>query len=168
MTTALRKSLSRYAAMATVCIAVSAAIPAARAQTTTAADAPRTFAFGVPAPGAKPTRIMKIAMADMSFEPARLIVRSGWVVRFVVHNASAVEHEFALGDHATQLVHRKEMAAMKAAGRDMMADDANAVTLKPGQTKELTWRFAAPGRVEYACNIPGHYEQGMVGLITVK
>ena len=37
-------------------------------------------------------------------------------------------------------------------------DDPNAVFLKGGETKEIIWRFAKAGRMEFACNVLGHYE----------
>jgi uncharacterized cupredoxin-like copper-binding protein len=44
---------------------------------------------------------------------------------------------------------------------------ANAVTVAPGRRAELVWRFAGPGRFEFACNVLGHAEQGMAGVLTV-
>lgn len=43
------------------------------------------------------------------------------------------------------------------------------VTIAPGDTAELLW--TAPQNVdglEYACNIPGHYEAGMSGNIDLQ
>ena len=42
----------------------------------------------------------------------------------------------------------------------------NPVTVGPGETAELTWRFDQTGRVLYGCNELG-YEGGMVGTIEV-
>ena len=44
-----------------------------------------------------------------------------------------------------------------------MHNDPNAVYLKPGETKELVWKFENVVELEYACNVPGHYESGMKG-----
>ncbi len=42
-------------------------------------------------------------------------------------------------------------------------DDPAAVTLEPGETKAVVWKFdkkpASP--LEFACHEPGHYEAGM-------
>jgi uncharacterized cupredoxin-like copper-binding protein len=46
-----------------------------------------------------------------------------------------------------------------------MHEEPNAVYLKPGETKELLWRFAKTNELEFACNVPGHYESGMKGSI---
>jgi uncharacterized cupredoxin-like copper-binding protein len=39
----------------------------------------------------------------------------------------------------------------------------NSVMLNPGEIAVLTWKFGKGGNVEYACNVPGHYQSGMVG-----
>jgi uncharacterized cupredoxin-like copper-binding protein len=49
----------------------------------------------------------------------------------------------------------------------MAHDLPDSVTLQPGETKQLTWRFSDGGTFEYACHEPGHYEGGMRGQITV-
>lgn len=64
-----------------------------------------------------------------------------------------------------QQEHADEMARM-ASG---MADDKpNSISLKPGETKELTWRFGDGGAIEYACQELGHYQAGMRGQITIN
>jgi uncharacterized cupredoxin-like copper-binding protein len=37
--------------------------------------------------------------------------------------------------------------------------------VKVGETKEPLWKFTRGGRVEFDCNVPGHHEAGMKGLI---
>lgn len=76
-------------------------------------------------------------------------------------------HEFTLGDASMQQDHAAEMAEMAETGDGMAGDQGNNMTLLPGETKELTWRFGDPGMLEYACHEPGHYEAGMFGEITV-
>ena len=31
-----------------------------------------------------------------------------------------------------------------------------------GETAELEWTFTEPGRYQFACHVPGHFEAGMV------
>ena len=50
----------------------------------------------------------------------------------------------------------------------MKHDDPNSVLVEPGKTAELTWTFSKATGLEFACNIPGHYQAGMVGKINVK
>ncbi|WP_043274544.1 plastocyanin/azurin family copper-binding protein [Pseudomonas sp. PH1b] len=58
------------------------------------------------------------------------------------------------------------MAGM-AHGAGMKHDDPNSVLVEPGKQAELTWTFSKGGSLEFACNIPGHYQAGMVGKLTV-
>lgn len=52
-------------------------------------------------------------------------------------------------------------------GQMMRHDDPNSVLVEPGQSAELTWTFAQATALEFACNIPGHYQAGMVGTLEV-
>ena len=61
--------------------------------------------------------------------------------------------------------HRAQLALGMPVG--MRHDQPNSISLEPGETKELTWRFAGAGTLEYACHEPGHYEGGMHGRLVV-
>ncbi len=41
------------------------------------------------------------------------------------------------------------------------------MTILPGKTGEVLWRFTRSGEVNFACLQPGHYDAGMKGLVTV-
>jgi uncharacterized cupredoxin-like copper-binding protein len=64
----------------------------------------------------------------------------------------------------------KAMAGMDHSKMDhgMKHDDPNSVLVEPGKTAELTWTFSKATSLEFACNIPGHYQAGMVGKLTVS
>lgn len=47
----------------------------------------------------------------------------------------------------------------------MRHDDPNALLVEPGKTGEMIFKFTRPATLEFACNIPGHYESGMVGKV---
>ncbi len=49
-------------------------------------------------------------------------------------------------------------------GHTMNHDDANSRLLEPGDIIEFLWAFAEEGTLEFACNIPGHYDAGMAGM----
>lgn len=51
---------------------------------------------------------------------------------------------------------------------DMKHDDPNGRQLDSGKTSELVWRFTKAGTFEFACLLPGHFEAGMKGTVTVK
>jgi uncharacterized cupredoxin-like copper-binding protein len=89
-------------------------------------------------------------------------VEPGEVVTFVVSNTGEAVHEFTLGDSAMQQEHAEEMAQ-----DGHLHDGPNVISLEPGETEELTWRFGEAGTVEYACHEPGHYDAGMHGEITI-
>jgi uncharacterized cupredoxin-like copper-binding protein len=50
----------------------------------------------------------------------------------------------------------------------MRHDDPNAVLVNPGKTEEMIFKFTKAANLEFACNIPGHYEAGMVGNVVFQ
>ncbi|EJN19426.1 putative copper-binding protein [Pseudomonas sp. GM78] len=146
-----------------------------------------TYDFGQPAPAAKATRSVEVVMADMTFTPKAIEIKAGETVRFVLVNKGQLLHEFNLGDAAMHARHQQEMlqmqqngmltptgmkpmdhAGMAGMGHAMQHDDPNSVLIEPGKTAELTWTFNKASSLEFACNIPGHYQAGMVGKLTVS
>jgi uncharacterized cupredoxin-like copper-binding protein len=139
------------------------------AHSTASARRPEVFAFGAPGKAAAVDRTVRMMARDVSFDVPSVTVKAGETVRFIVTNEGAADHDFTLGDAAIQAAHRKEMFEMT--GMDMSQahhDDANAVLLKSGETKELVWRFGRAGQIEFACNVPGHYEAGMKGVVAIQ
>ena len=69
-----------------------------------------------------------------------------------------------LGDTASQRAH---VAMMKKMPDMRHENDPAAVTLAPGETKEVIWKFSKPirGQLEFACQIPGHYDAGMTSKV---
>jgi uncharacterized cupredoxin-like copper-binding protein len=126
------------------------------------------FSAGKPGDPKKPARVVKIKMFEgsgkMGFEPARVEVRRGEQVRFVLQNDGEEDHEFVL---ATVVENRKHAEVMKK-HPDMEHDDPNARRVMPYGNGELVWRFTKRGEFEFACLIPGHYEKGMFGKVIVK
>jgi uncharacterized cupredoxin-like copper-binding protein len=52
-------------------------------------------------------------------------------------------------------------------GHVMSHDDPNAILLEPGDSGEVIWKFTQTTALEFACNVPGHYDSGMMGDISV-
>jgi uncharacterized cupredoxin-like copper-binding protein len=50
-------------------------------------------------------------------------------------------------------------------GKTMEHDDPNSVLLEPGMSGEVIWKFTQASDIEFACNVPGHYNSGMIGLV---
>jgi uncharacterized cupredoxin-like copper-binding protein len=122
------------------------------------------FAFGEAASADEATRTIEIDAVDApDFEPSRVEVQEGDVVTFVVTNTGKSPHEFVLGDEAYQEEHHEMMTE----GHGMAHGD-NAVEVAPGDTAELTWRFAGTSDVLFACHVAGHYEAGMVGTVSIS
>ncbi|MDH1102711.1 cupredoxin family protein [Pseudomonas mosselii] len=153
------------------------------------ADNGKPFAFGEPAEAAKATRTIEVVLKDIAFEPKSIKVKAGETVRFVLVNEGKLPHEFNLGDKAMHAEHQKEMIAMQGkmftAGMNHEGMDhgqmdhgqmgaghghagGNTVLVQPGQRAELTWTFRKSVPIEFACNVPGHYQAGMVGPLTIE
>jgi uncharacterized cupredoxin-like copper-binding protein len=143
-------------------------------------------AFGVPGKAADVKRTITVVMKDNSYDMPEISVRAGETVRFVVKNEGELLHEFNIGTPGSHAGHQKEMMAMMEMGmltptgidqekmkmdhsamspemKNMKHDDPNSVLVEPGKTAEMIWKFARPMKLEFACNVPGHYQAGMVG-----
>lgn len=161
------------------------------------ASSAHTLSFGHAAPAAQATRTVELTLGDMFFEHKAIQVKAGETVRFVLVNKGRLLHEFNLGDAAMHAEHQKEMLAMQQGGmlsptgmsheamnhevmdhgsmmqgamnnhKPMKHDAPNSVLVEPGKTAELTWTFSKAVDLEFACNIPGHYQAGMVGKINI-
>ena len=108
-------------------------------------------------------RTIKVVMLDeLAYDPEQLDVSEGDVVTFEVVNEGKARHEFVLGDSDYQEMHEADMGD---GGHGEMME--NGVSVEPGQSASLTWRFTESGEVLYGCHEPGHYEGGMVGAIDV-
>jgi uncharacterized cupredoxin-like copper-binding protein len=116
-------------------------------------------AAGEPGRPADVSRTIRLEARDIAFDIPALTVRPGETIRFVVTNVGRIPHEFAIGTREEQAAHRKMMTGMP----NIVHDGPNVVTLRPGEAKELIWRFAERADIEFACNIPGHTEAGMRG-----
>jgi len=123
--------------------------------------------IGKAADKAKATRVIEVRQLDThKFDPSTLQVKAGETVTIRIINTASQIHEFFLGDKNAQTAHNKEMAAM-GSNPMKMTDTANAVTIDPGASKELTWTFPKKGTVDFGCHEPGHYLDGMFGSVKV-
>lgn len=120
--------------------------------------------IGEPGDPAKISRIIDIEMSDaMRFSPAQFKVKRGETIRFVLRNTGKMKHEMVLGS----MKELKEHAALMQKFPEMEHADPNMVSVAPGQTGELVWRFSKAGAFDFACLQPGHFEAGMKGKIAV-
>ncbi|MFA7523345.1 MAG: cupredoxin family protein [Halothiobacillaceae bacterium] len=109
-------------------------------------------------------RTIDITMDDqMRFSPDHLSVKAGQTIRFAVKNVGVQTHEMVIGSLDELEEHAEEMRLQP----DMAHDDPNMIQLAGGETGEIVWQFTEPGRVAFACLLPGHFEAGMKGSIEV-
>lgn len=126
------------------------------------------MAVGKPGKASEVSRTIEVIMketddGEMIFEPKEINVEKGETIRFMVMNKGELEHEFVLDDHDGVMEHKGLMERMP----EMEHDDPNSVRLDPGMDGEVIWSFANAGPFEFACLIPGHYDSGMKGMLTV-
>lgn len=115
-------------------------------------------------------RTVEINMGERSFDVSSIAVEPGETVRFVLHNTSAVPHDFTIGTPEKQRIRRRyvgriitpETRTILPADREKL-DSWNSVVLRPGETRELVWTFDITKDVEFASNAAGSYEAGMRG-----
>jgi len=132
------------------------------------------------------TTTIDVVMYDNYYEPEEIAVKEGETVRFIIKNAGNLVHEFNIATAAMHEAHGPEMAmmvdhgvlqpdhinwdaakAMQATMGHGMHEEANSILLEPGQSGEIIWEFPEHIELEFACNIPGHYDSGMMGEINL-
>ena len=129
------------------------------------ADEGHASPLGQPGNPAKVTRTVDIVMSDaMRYTPSSIKVKRGETIRFRVKNTGQIKHEMVLGSLAELKEHAKTMTKFP----EMEHDDPNAISVEPGKTGELVWRFTKAGKFDFACLVPGHFEAGMQGKIAVR
>ena len=122
-------------------------------------------AFGREGDPKKAVRTVKVDMSDkMRFSPDTLSIRQGETVKFVVRNSGKVMHEMVIGT----MKELKEHAEMMKKHPTMEHDEPYMAHVAPGRTEIITWQFTKAGEFHFGCLVPGHFEAGMVGKITVK
>ena len=122
---------------------------------------------GMPGNHDKVSRTMNVTMqetddGEMIFSPSAMEVKQGETIRFMIVNKGEIDHEFVLDTPERNALHKEVMAS-----RTETHATPNAVTLEPGKDGEIIWHFSNAGTFEFACLIPGHYESGMFGQVSV-
>lgn len=119
----------------------------------------------------KVTRVIEVVATDHAFSLKSLQVKDGETVRFVVRNEGTDPHELIIGTVAEHAEHRQMMREaierQKKGEQNSMAamDHSSGVWVEPGKTATFVWTFARTANLEFACNVSGHYEDGMRGPI---
>jgi len=122
-------------------------------------------AFGRTGDPKKVSRTVEIDMSDkMRFTPAAVAVKRGETVRFVAKNSGAQMHEMVLGS----MKELKEHAELMKKYPGMEHEEPYMAHVEPGKSAEIVWQFTKLGKFSFGCLIPGHFDAGMVGAITVN
>jgi len=122
-------------------------------------------AFGREGDPKKASRTVRIDMSDkMRFSPDRLSIRQGETVKFVVRNSGKTMHEMVIGS----MKELKEHAELMRKHPGMEHEEPYMAHVAPGETENLVWQFTKAGEFHFGCLIPGHFEAGMVGRISVQ
>ena len=59
----------------------------------------------------------------------------------------------------------EKMKEMAKKDHSMAHSHSNSVLLEPNKIGEIIWKFNTDTKLEVACNVPGHYQVGMVADI---
>ena len=129
-------------------------------------------------------RTIEIKMYDNYYEPSEIKIKKGETIKFIIHNYGELVHEFNIATKEMHIKHQSEMMKMveheillpnkidKKKMKEMAKKDhsmahshSNSVLLEPKQSAELIWKFSTNANLEAACNVPGHYEDGMIAKI---
>lgn len=108
--------------------------------------------------------------SKMYFEPSELTFETGKAYKLVLVNVDKLKHEVTLGE-ATEKMFTRKVEVLGPDGK-MLAEIKGAVheiELAGGATAERYFVPLQPvKKAETACELPGHKEAGMHGLITFE
>ena len=133
------------------------------------------------------SRTIKVVMYDNYYEPSSFQINAGETIKFELENAGELVHEFNIANKMMHMKHQPEMEKMvdneilfadsidknkmkKMAKIDksMGHSHSNSVLLEPKQKGNIIWRFDNAVNIEVACNVPGHYQAGMIAKVNIK
>ena len=133
------------------------------------------------------SRVIKVIMYDNYYEPSSFQINAGETIKFEVENAGELVHEFNIANKMMHIKHQPEMEKMveneilfadsidkdkmkKMAKMDksMGHSHSNSVLLEPKQKGDIIWKFDNAVNIEIACNVPGHYQAGMIAKDNIK
>ena len=133
------------------------------------------------------TRVIKVVMYDNYYEPSSFQIKKGETVKFEVKNAGMLVHEFNIANKMMHMKHQPEMVKMAENGillafsidkekmkkmakmdKSMGHSHSNSVLLEPKQKGDIIWKFDNAINIEVACNVPGHYQAGMIAKVNIK
>ena len=129
-------------------------------------------------------KVIKVKMFDNYYEPSEFKIKKNQTIKFIVYNHGELVHEFNIATKKMHLKHQPEMMKMveneillgdridkkkmkelSKKDQSMSHSHTNSVLLEPNESAEIIWKFNTEAKLEAACNVPGHYEVGMIAKI---
>ena len=129
-------------------------------------------------------RVIEVKMYDIFYEPSEFKIKKNETIKFVIYNFGELVHEFNIATKEMHLKHQPEMMKMVENGillvdkidrkkmielskedHAMSHSHTNSVLLEPNKSAVIIWKFNTNADLEAACNVPGHYEAGMIAKI---
>ena len=133
------------------------------------------------------SKTITIYMYDNYYKPNEINIKKGETIKFIVKNYGELVHEFNIATKEMHIKHQPEMMKMveheilladridkekmkQMAKKDhsMAHSHSNSVLLEPNEIGEIIWKFSTNTNLEAACNVPGHYDVGMVADIKIN
>ena len=133
---------------------------------------------------AEVVRVIKVKMYDNYYEPSEFKIKKNQTIKYVVFNHREFVHEFNFTTKEINLKHQPEMMMMveneilladridkkkmkelSKKNQSMKHAHSNSVLIEPNKGAEIIWKFNTEAELEAACNVPGHYEVGMIAKI---
>ena len=133
------------------------------------------------------SRTIKVVMYDNYYEPSSFQIKAGETIKFEVENAGKLVHEFNIANKMMHLKHQPEMKKMveneillvdtidkvkmkkmSKIDKSMGHSHSNSVLLEPKQKGDIIWKFDNAINIEVACNVPGHYQAGMIAKVDIN
>ena len=133
------------------------------------------------------SRIIKVVMYDNYYEPNTFQIKAGETIKFEVENAGILVHEFNIANKMMHMKHQPEMQKMAENGillafsidkekmqkmakmdKTMGHSHSNSVLLEPKEKGNIIWKFDNAVNIEIACNVPGHYQAGMIAKADIN
>ncbi len=126
-------------------------------------------------------------MYDNRYEPNLFKIKAGETIKFEIENAGDLVHEFNIANKMMHLKHqpemekmveneilladsidKKKMEQMSKIDKTMAHSHNNSILLEPKQKGNIIWKFDNAVNIEIACNVPGHYQAGMIAKVNIN
>ena len=153
----------------------------------TFAYADKNMKIGTKGKESEVSRTIKVVMYDNYYEPSSFQIKDGETIKFEVENAGMLVHEFNIANKMMHMKHQPEkikmveneillvdsidkekMKKMAKMDKAMAHSHSNSVLLEPKQKGEIIWKFDNAVNIEVACNVPGHYQVGMIAKVDIN